>query len=275
MNLLTKINSFFPSLTKSERRVAQYILTNPNEIETISIQKLASYAKVGESTIIRFLKKIEVPGFQNFKIELAKDQMKEKNESTIIKKNDPGIVYTEFKKSLDDTYNLLNSQDTKLDSIAQKIVQAECVYLFAVGNSATLAEDFSNQLVRIGKKTIFHFDSHNQAIYSSIMTERDVGFAITVSGNTKDVLENLSLAKENKASIIAITNYIKSGVTTLADDLIICSATRYSSLYRSAAPTVAQIYALNILIRKIIDINKEEVIKLNKKTNDILIKRLD
>jgi len=276
MNLLTKISSYFPSLTKSEQKIAQYVLANPNEIEKISIQELAKKAKVGESTIIRFTKKIGFKGYQEFKIELAKNQLKETSISFGNKeKTDINIVHAQLEDSLKDTYGFLDEQDENLKRMAKKINQADCVYLFAAGNSASLAEDFTNRLTRIGKKSIFHSDSHIQAIYASVMSEKDVGLAITVSGNTKDVLTNLSLAGETEASIMAITNYLESGVTRLTKDVVICSPKEYSSVYGSFSSKVSQMFAVDVLLRKIVELDKENIQKLRDKTNNVLIDRLD
>ena len=72
MDILPLISSYFPSLSKSEKKVAQYVLSNPDEVIKLQIKELAKLVSVGESTIIRFTRKIGYSGFQEFKIELAK-----------------------------------------------------------------------------------------------------------------------------------------------------------------------------------------------------------
>lgn len=275
MNLLTKISSLFPSLTRSEKKVAQYILANPNDIEKLSIQELAKKAQVGESTILRFTRKIGMEGYQEFKIELVKNQLKDLPHSTTELEGDIGTVYDQLLESLNDTSQILVDQKKIMNLIAKKISDAECVYLFAVGNSGTIAEELSNRLTRIGKKAIFHSDTHIQAIYASVMTEQDVGFAITVSGNTKDVITNVSLAQKSGSKIIALTNYLDSGITKITEDVVVCSPKEYASLYGSFSAKVSQMFTLDVLIRKIVDLDKENIEILRDKTNTVLIDRLD
>lgn len=275
MDLLTEITSYFPSLTNSEKKVAQYILINPDKIETISIQELAGEANVGESTIMRFIKKIGFSGYQQFKIALIKNQMTEMSALPGDKDSDSGIIYSQIKKSLIDTNHYLEEQDEDINQIAQKITDVESIYLFAVGDSSTLARDIMTRLLRIGKKPIFSPDSHIQAIYASGMTEKDIAIAITVSGNTKEVLESAKLAKKNGSVIIAITNYIKSAITELTEEVIICSPKKYASIYGSFVPKISQMYAIDVLFRKIIDLNTEDPEKIRSKISSALIDRID
>lgn len=68
MDLLAMISSYFPVLSKSEKKVAQLILSNPDEIENLSINEISTMAGVGESTVVRFSRKIGLSGFQDLKL---------------------------------------------------------------------------------------------------------------------------------------------------------------------------------------------------------------
>src|SRR5690625_444951 len=209
MNVLAEISSYFPSLTKSEQKVAQYVLANPDDIETKSIQELAKTVYVGESTIVRFARKIGYSGYQDFKLAIVKSQLFESNAEPKGKEEKENqieeIVYYQYADALNETLQFLNEQKEKLNRIAEKINNADGVYLLAAGNSTTVAADLGNRLIRIGKKTMFYPDSHIQAINASVMKENDLVIAISVSGNTEDILKNLEIAQKTDASIAAIT----------------------------------------------------------------------
>ena len=66
MDILAIISSYLPTLSKSEKKVAQYILSNSDEVVNLSINELALLSEVGESTIVRFTRKIGFGGFQDF-----------------------------------------------------------------------------------------------------------------------------------------------------------------------------------------------------------------
>lgn len=274
MNTLAIISSYFPSLTKSEQKVAQYVLANPDEIETISIQDLAKRASVGESTIIRFVRKIGYTGYQDFKLALVKNQFHEDITASSSLNNDESRVQKYYHDSLSETLQFLTDQEKEVKEIAKKINNAESIYLFAAGNSTTVATDFSNRLVRIGKKAIFYPDSHIQAINASVMKKEDVAIAISVSGNTEDILLNLEVAKKTGASIVGITNYMNSGIFNLSDEVIVCSSKEFSSIYGSFTAKVSQLYAIDVLFHKIVDLDKQKIQRLREQTNNALIDRL-
>lgn len=274
MNLLAKISSYFPSLTKSEKKVAQFVLANPDEIESISIQQLAKKAKVGESTIIRFVKKVGFEGYQEFKLGIVKNQLNEIKLNIEEDESLAGFIHQQLLTSLNETRQFLKEKEAELKRVAKKMVEADCIYVFAAGNSGTVADDLANRLVRIGKKAVFHADSHVQAINASVMTKNDLAFAISVSGNTEDILLNLQLVKESGASIVALTNYMKSGITKLTDDVLICSSREFSSLYGSNSSKITQLYALDVLFHEIVDLDRERIQLLRDQTNNALIDRL-
>ena len=70
-NLISRINQNRPSLRKSEAKVADFVLSNTNEVITMRIVDLASRALVSEPTVIRFCRALGFDGFQSFKLSLA------------------------------------------------------------------------------------------------------------------------------------------------------------------------------------------------------------
>jgi len=69
----SKVESYYPALTKSEKKVADYILANFEDIMYLSVTELAELASVGETTIFRFCKKLDFKGYPEFKLLIAQD----------------------------------------------------------------------------------------------------------------------------------------------------------------------------------------------------------
>ena len=57
------------------RRIANRVLQAPEETKSISIKDLAAQCEVSESTVTRFVREIEVPSFQHFKILIAEEAL--------------------------------------------------------------------------------------------------------------------------------------------------------------------------------------------------------
>ena len=70
-DFLTRIRSSYNQFTKAERRVADFILQNPNKVLFMSISDLAETCDVGDTSVFRFCKTMNVKGYQEFKMTLS------------------------------------------------------------------------------------------------------------------------------------------------------------------------------------------------------------
>ena len=69
-NLFNKMNSLKKSFTNSEKKIFEYIEKNPENIIHMNIRDISNEIKIGETTVIRFCKKIGFKGYHDFKISL-------------------------------------------------------------------------------------------------------------------------------------------------------------------------------------------------------------
>lgn len=70
-DFLLTIQSVYPSLTKAEKKVADYILQNPKGVRFMSITDLADACSVSLTSVFRFCKTLRLRGYQEFKVQLA------------------------------------------------------------------------------------------------------------------------------------------------------------------------------------------------------------
>jgi hypothetical protein len=69
--ILERISGLLPSLRRSERKVADAVLSSPGRIMHSTMAQLAALADVSEPTVMRFCNAVGTDGFQSFRIELA------------------------------------------------------------------------------------------------------------------------------------------------------------------------------------------------------------
>ena len=84
---ITKIRSAYNQFTKAEKKVADYILANPRQVLFMSISDLAEACDVGDTSVFRFCKTMNVKGYQEFKMML----------SLSMRSNDSALSVTEDK----------------------------------------------------------------------------------------------------------------------------------------------------------------------------------
>ncbi|QGG54854.1 MurR/RpiR family transcriptional regulator [Paenibacillus sp. B01] len=233
MDLKLKVSSYYPSLTKSEQKVADYVLGASESIMYRSVTELADLSGVGETTVMRFCRAIGFKGYQDFKLALAQDyspHRQARDGSPEAGEDDgdfPALVHRELASILADTMDLLDR--TKLDEAVRRIHEAGYVQLFGVGTSGLTALDAKNRLLRIGLRAEAATDAHIQAMMAVTMGRGDVAIGISLSGSTLDTVDLLSKARQQGAYIIAITNYAKSPITAEAD-LVLLTAGKESPL---------------------------------------------
>lgn len=78
MDILQQIKTSYPSLTRKQKSIADYLLANPGDICYITLAKLSEVTSASELTLLRFCKKI---GCENF-LEL-KDLFRDYNQNMI------------------------------------------------------------------------------------------------------------------------------------------------------------------------------------------------
>jgi DNA-binding MurR/RpiR family transcriptional regulator len=72
MNILDRIHAAYYQLTAAERKVADYVLQQYEQVQFMSITQLAEECGIAEATVSRFCRSLKLKGFNAFKIELAK-----------------------------------------------------------------------------------------------------------------------------------------------------------------------------------------------------------
>lgn len=248
---LLLIRTHIQSMTKSEGLVAQYVLDNAKYVIYQSVTDVAEKVQVGETTVIRFCRKLGYRGFQDFKLSLAQDMVliEEVMNEDVELDNTMVSLATKIIRSytgiLNETHKLVHP--SQYEEAVDVLHQAENIYFFGVGSSGIIAQLAVNTFMRIGKKCIWQTDSHFQAILASSMTEKDVAIGISVSGSSKDTVNNMELAKASGAKIICITQNARSPITQLADIELLMSS-RENPLQGSALSSkISQIAVLEIL----------------------------
>ena len=102
-------------------------------------------------------------------------------------------------------------------------------------------------MLRTGLKVNAVTDAHFQLMAASQMTKDDCAVFISHSGSSKDILHVLNVVKSTGAKTIAITNYIKSPLSTGVD--IPLYTVSEETDYRSEALSsrIAQLTILDVL----------------------------
>lgn len=230
----TRINAIYKSLSKSEKKIADFLIENEKFVLSSTIHETALKIGTSPSSVSRFVNKVFGKSYSDFKIELAKTIEKNelKNASDIIEwASDYDVMPSKIIYNIDKvcqdviSYNGVN----RFQEIVDKIHEADTIYIFGVGNSGIVAQDLCQKLLKLKKKTIYLIDS-NFGLFSSIMvTSKDLVISISVGGKTKEPIITAKMAKKSGAKVIAITSNSLSELAKIADYPIIIPNVENSS----------------------------------------------
>ena len=218
---LPVLKSAYPDLTKSERRIADYVLEDPKNILHQTISDLAAQTKSSEITISRFCKKIGYSGLQGLKIALAGEIFTP--EKSIYQEVDPTDSYEDMAKKifykinegLQDTLKLLDFSEVK--KAIDILDKAKRIDIYGFGTSAAICLDIENRFIRFGMPVHAFSDCHMQITSANFLTENDAVIAVSHTGSTIDLLESVKAANENNVPVIAITSYSHSPLAKISD----------------------------------------------------------
>lgn len=205
------------SLTKTEKKIAEYVTQNPDKIIYQSINELGEVTNSSDASIIRLCKKLGFKGYQELKISTAKDTIRPLSKilEGVNSEDGPDDV---IRKCFQETIETLNMTMTNLNNFefvaaATVITNAHRIYVFGLGSSAPVAHDIAHKFLRIGLEAYSYSDSHFQMIAACTLTKNDVVIGISHSGSSIDIVQALEFAKKKGATTICITNQSNSPIT--------------------------------------------------------------
>ena len=239
-SILLKIKELYSQMGGSERKIADWIISNFQEIIGLSINELASRCGCGEATIVRFSRRLGLSGYQELKLKIAQESANTV-QSGMIGIEEGDRCYDIFTKrirdiavALENTKSVLNPEE--IEKAATVIKDARRIVIFGLGNSASIAVDAQHKFLRAGLDAIAYCDNHMQAIAASHLHKGDAAIGVSHSGASIDVVDALKISREAGATTICVTNFGSSPINEYSDIILNTRSeeTKYSILAMSS-----------------------------------------
>jgi RpiR family carbohydrate utilization transcriptional regulator len=243
-NVLELILVRLPELRKSDRRVAEHILSNPQAALAATVAETARQAGVSEPTVMRFCAALGFDGFQDFKLKLAHSvALGVPATQSVLDATDTPQALTD--KVFDYTMTSLDWARSQLDheAVARAIdllTAAKRIEFFGFGASWIVAADAQQKFPLFGVPCGVHTDSHQQFIAAAMMQPGDVAVAISNTGQTTSLLDVIRTTREMGATVIGISG--RAGrMSRLCDLLLVIETLENTDIY---TPTISRLAAL-------------------------------
>ena len=267
MSITFLIKNTVSSFSKAEIEIANYTLDNLEKIKFLNSSELAKNIGVSQSTIIKFIKKIGLNKYSDFKIRVTEELTLNKNNenknyiySGISNSDDMKVISEKLLQNNQDAIasTLNNINITDLETAIDLISNSRKIILLGVGASSLVCKDLAHKLNKIGKLVFHDLDSHIQLSYISTLTSQDLVIAISQTGLSNEVLVGVTEASRLDAKILSITGSSQNKLAKLADITFLSIANE--DIFRSSAISsrMAQLSIIDLLFLGVIKNNYKQ-----------------
>lgn len=221
INALTRIRSSYPSLAASEKRVANWVMKEPEKVLHLSMAQVARECGVSDTTVLRFCRNAGFQGYTDLKLSIARDIVSPTQvvHDDIAEGDAPATiarkVFLSNIQALQDTLEVLD--EAALIKAVELIAAAEQILIIGVGTSGPIVQDMYHMFFRLGFNVRAQTDSYLQLMEAALVGPGDVVIGISQSGSSTDPVLTVEEAKRNGAKIIVITGNAESPITKSAD----------------------------------------------------------
>ena len=264
MDILERIHASYYQLTATERKVADFVLSNHAQVQFMSITQLADECGTADATISRFCRSLQMKGFNAFKLELAKHAATASVAEYVTKQDEADFdtpmgrcreVGRLNQEAVSQTIELVDHKT--VDKAVDLLEKAGKVISMGAGGSMVMASDFAHLFSTVSGKFFTVADSHLQMSAVATMDPGDVVVLLSYSGATTNGLQILELAKSRGVCTILITRYPKSPAASLADVVLLCGSNESPVQQGSVRAKVAQLVVMDILYQEYCYRNRE------------------
>lgn len=207
------------SMSKSQKKIAQFILSNRDDVAFMNVSELADAADVSEASIVRFALFMEYKGYPQLQNELqdaARERLSIKDRLTMsyteYDENDAGIakIFNEDINRIQKTLSGLNFET--LHTVVEKLLDARKIFIICGRSAVALGMFFQYYLdMALGNvELVSSFEGNEEKMYD--ICGEDVAIAFTFDRYTRKTVELLEFAEQRGAVTVSVTDTMVSPV---------------------------------------------------------------
>jgi len=247
--LTEKLKAIYPSLSKQQKKVADFFLTEGSEAAFLSVAELARQVRTSQATVVRFSRVIGFKGYPDLQRELQnwirqKISPSRVLQNLMIKAPEENVYRRIFqidRQNLDETEEA-NPQE-KLDRAVREIIQAKRIGFIGFRTSQAMAYLLYFFIGRVRKNCELLDDGGNLTNQLMYYGAKDLLLAISFPRYSRLTLEILKYGKKMGCKIIVITDNPVSPVGQMAD-VILLSERKSATYFNSLASAVTLVNCL-------------------------------
>lgn len=223
------VEDLLPSLGTQEGKIARWMLEHEIELVDTPIKDIAINCGVSQPSVVRFCKKLGCNGIKDLKILV--DGMRSDTTDSLpctFDDSDKDIykkVFASSIESLERSFSFVTWEE--VSELAERIISASTISIFGIGGSALAARHLSEEMLRLGLKSMCFTDLYSISSSASTYTNDDLLIFISRQGETIELVNKAQKAKNTGANIALITTNENSTLFSLSDLALLVSENQY------------------------------------------------
>ena len=241
------------SLSKTNKMIADYFRDHLEDGRYLTAAAIADQLGVAQSSISRFA--TDVMGYNSFReMQLDIDKGADIGTDEILDTDTTSDIKLKIMRQTKDMLELSDSTNdsSTYDEIVERIIKANNIICFGMGNSGLFAEYLSNRLIRLGFSSFYSDNSHTIRTGAISFTNKDMIIILSESGNTDDILKLAKIASIRNVPLVAITGDPNSELAMMADYILISFDKTYNYGIDYISMRVAQLHIIDVIFFLII-----------------------
>ena len=231
MSSLLRIRQLYPRLALNERRLADFLLSQPDRARHLSSQKLAEESGVSQSSVVKFTQKLGFKGYPDLKYSVGEAIARADNgEAAVAARPVAGGERESLATSLwrrkseaEEATRLINPPET-LRGAVEALGKAGKVFVIGVGEDDIYSRGFALKLSMLGIATVQSFDVARMMASISSGGAGDVLLIFSEHGHHPALCKMGRLFREQRGRLLTVTRHTSNPLRALADLALLVSA---------------------------------------------------
>ncbi len=272
-DLISVINQNKTKFSKSQKKIAAYIVDHYDKGAFMTAGRLGSTVGVSESTVVRFASELGYKGYPEFQKELQeliKNKLTavQRMEITSSKLSEQQILRSVLQSDIDKLRQTLdNVSESDFASAVETLLNADKIYILGARTCFSIAAFLGFYLNLVSGNVVTITANSASETFEQIyrITDKDAVIAISYPRYSTRTLNAVKYAYNKNSKIIAITDSTFSPICEYASTSLIAS----SDMTNFVDSLVAPLSLCNALVAALVFKNRDKVSKVFDDLEDI------
>lgn len=205
----------YSKLNETDLEIWHVVKENCHEIPQMTIDQLAKLANVSRTTISRFVNKIGLSGYSEFKVLMNIDNTSK-----------PTFDSRVYEDACTSIIQYIEEQKVKnYEGVCHLLFESERIFVYGSGDiQSTVGRQMKRMFASCGE-LIYNVEgsTFDKSLFD-VITDKDVVVLISLSGNNEAIIDVAKTLKLKGAKVISFTEFKNNTLSDLSDEKLYISS---------------------------------------------------